>query len=181
MAAAQPLCMIPVMTDTILAKENARLKARLAETEAALADAVEAQRRLESIVSELRQEKFGRKSEKLDPEQFNLPLEDVEVAQGVLEAAQEKAQDALKGKGAGKSGKAKRNRGHLPKHLPRIERIIEPESTLCPCGCGEMARIGEGCLRTARCRAGPVPCTRYPPSEVRLSALLRGGGPGPCS
>ena len=44
MVAAQPLCMIPVMTDTDLAKENARLKARLAETEAALADAVEAQR-----------------------------------------------------------------------------------------------------------------------------------------
>ena len=143
MAAAQSLCMIPVMTDTILAEENARLKARLAETEAALADAVEAQKRLESIVSELRREKFGRKSEKLDPEQFNLPLEDIEVAKGVLDAAQEKARDALKGKGAGKNGKANRNRGHLPKHLPRIERVIEPETTLCPCGCGEMARIGE--------------------------------------
>ena len=131
------------MTDTILAEENARLKARLAETEAALADAVEAQKRLESIVSELRREKFGRKSEKLDPEQFNLPLEDIEVAKGVLDAAQEKARDALKGKGAGKNGKANRNRGHLPKHLPRIERVIEPETTLCPCGCGEMARIGE--------------------------------------
>jgi transposase len=135
--------MIPVMTDSALAEENARLKARLAETEAALADAVEAQKRLESIVSELRREKFGSKSEKLDPEQFNLPLEDIEIAQGVLEAAQEKARDALKGKGAGKGGKANRNRGHLPKHLPRVERVIEPETTLCPCGCGEMARIGE--------------------------------------
>ena len=65
MAAVPPLCMIPIMTDTILAEENARLKARLAETEAALADAVEAQKRLESIVSELRREKFGRKITKL--------------------------------------------------------------------------------------------------------------------
>ena len=138
MAAVPPLCMIPVMTDTTLAEENARLRARLAETEAALADAVEAQKRLESIVSELRREKFGPKSEKLDPEQFNLPLEDIEIAQGVLEAAQEKARDALKGKGAGRSGKTKRNRGHLPKHLPRIERVIEPETTRCPCGCGKM-------------------------------------------
>jgi hypothetical protein len=42
-------------------------------------------------------------------------------------------------------GKPKRNRGHLPAHLPRVERVIEPESTLCPCGCGcgEMAKIGE--------------------------------------
>ncbi len=134
------MCMIPAMTETDLAEENARLKARLAETEAALADAVEAQRRLESVVSELRREKFGLKSEKLDPEQFNLPLEDIEVAQGVLEAAQEKAKDALKGKGTSKGGKTNRNRGHLPKHLPRIERVIEPGTTLCPCGCGEMAK-----------------------------------------
>jgi transposase len=24
-----------------------------------------------------------------------------------------------------------------------VERIIEPKSGLCPCGCGEMAKIGE--------------------------------------
>ena len=38
---------------------------------------------------------------------------------------------------------AVRNIGHLPEHLPRIERVIERESTDCPCGCGEMDRIGE--------------------------------------
>ena len=31
----------------------------------------------------------------------------------------------------------------LPAHLPRIERVVEPETRLCPCGCGEMVRIGE--------------------------------------
>jgi transposase len=36
-----------------------------------------------------------------------------------------------------------RNRGQLPAHLPRVERVIEPESILCPCGCGEMTKIGE--------------------------------------
>ena len=128
MVVIPPVCLIAAMTDTALAEENALLKARLAETEAALADAVEAQKRLESIVSELRREKFGRRSEKLDPEQFNLPLEDVELAQGVLDAAQEKARRALKGQGAAESGVPKRNRGHLPKHLPRIERVIEPKS-----------------------------------------------------
>ena len=35
------------------------------------------------------------------------------------------------------------NLGHLPEHLPRIEQVIEPESTLCPCDCGEMVWIGE--------------------------------------
>ena len=41
------------------------------------------------------------------------------------------------------SGRAERNIGHLPESLPRIEQVIEPESTQCPCGCGEMVRIGE--------------------------------------
>lgn len=135
--------MITVMTHAALSEENASLKARLAETEAALADAVEAQRRLESIIGELQRERFGPRSEKLDPEQFNLPLEDVELAQGVLEAAWQKARRALKGAGPTESRPSNRNRGHLPKHLPRIERVIEPASTLCLCGCGEMAKIGE--------------------------------------
>ena len=125
------------------ARENTLLKARLAELEAALADAKEAQQRLESIVTLLRREKFGARSEKLSPDQFNLPLEDVELAQGVLEAAQEKAEAALNGKSAGDNRRPRRNRGHLPAHLPRVERVIEPASTLCPCGCGEMAKIGE--------------------------------------
>lgn len=120
MAGPPPVCLIADMTDTALAEENARLKAHLSETEAALADAVEAQRRLESIVSELRRETFGPRSEKLDPEQFNLPLE----------AAQEKARRALKGQGSAERATPGRNRGHLPRHLPRIERIIEPETTL---------------------------------------------------
>lgn len=37
----------------------------------------------------------------------------------------------------------RRNLGHLPESLPRFERLIEPDSLLCPCGCGEMHRIGE--------------------------------------
>lgn len=35
------------------------------------------------------------------------------------------------------------NRGSLPKHLPRIEVVIEPDSLVCPCGCGLMHKIGE--------------------------------------
>ena len=39
--------------------------------------------------------------------------------------------------------KAKRNIGALPKHLPRCEQVIEPETTACPCCTGQMHRIGE--------------------------------------
>ncbi|WP_352603654.1 IS66 family transposase zinc-finger binding domain-containing protein [Mesorhizobium sp. M0047] len=108
-----------------------------------MAESEEARRRLETIVGQLNHEKFGAKSEKLHPDQYHLLLEDVAIAQGVLDAAQEKAQRIIQGGSDGTSGSGRRNCGHLPAHLPRVERIIEPESTLCPCGCGEMARIGE--------------------------------------
>lgn len=126
-----------------LARENALLKARLAEVEATLAETQEANRRLQDILHAAQREKFGKSSEKRSPDQFNLPLEDAEFAQGVLEAAQEKAEAAMQRARGEEPRSPKRNRGHLPFHLPRVERVIEPASTLCPCGCGEMARIGE--------------------------------------
>jgi len=57
-------------------------------------------RGLETIIVDMRREKFGAKSEKLRPDQFHLPLEDVEIAQGVLDAAQEKAAALIKVEGA---------------------------------------------------------------------------------
>src|SRR5215210_3622013 len=38
---------------------------------------------------------------------------------------------------------AMRNIGALPKHLPRCEEVIEPETTVCPCCFGARHRIGE--------------------------------------
>ncbi|CAH2605870.1 transposase (plasmid) [Rhodovastum atsumiense] len=38
---------------------------------------------------------------------------------------------------------ARRNIGALPTHLPRCERVIEPDNTRCPCCSGRMHRIGE--------------------------------------
>ena len=126
-----------------LARENALLKARLVEVEAQLAEVQEANRRLQDILHAAQHEKFGKRSEKLSPDQFNLPLEDAEFAQGVLEAAQGKAEAAMQRARGETPRKPARNRGHLPPHLPRTLRVIEPASTLCPCGCGEMAKIGE--------------------------------------
>ena len=117
-----------------LNRENAHLKARLTEVEAALAEVQEANRRLEDILRTSQREKFGKRSEKLSPDQFNLPLEDAELAQGVLAAAQEKAEAALQRARGEAPRKPERNRGHLPAHLPRVERVIEPASTHCPCG-----------------------------------------------
>ena len=65
MAARELLCLKRGMTLLPAAEEIATLKAQLAQTQAALAASEEARRRLEIIVSALRREKFGPKSEKL--------------------------------------------------------------------------------------------------------------------
>jgi len=39
--------------------------------------------------------------------------------------------------------RAPRKARALPEHLPRVERVIEPADITCPCGCGDMVRIGE--------------------------------------
>jgi transposase len=128
----------------LASSEAARAAAEAArvEVEARLAAAEEARARLERMVKQMRHERFGAKSEKLDPDQHHLPFEDLEAAAGMLAAASEAAGKAL---GTGKKAPRppQRNKGNLPAHLPRIERVIEPDSILCPCGCGEMVKVGE--------------------------------------
>ena len=99
-------------------------------------------RRLEHLIRELRGVVYGKKSEKLDPDQLQLAFEALE---GALAEAEEAAPASTAPASAPvtKRPRAERNIGHLPESLPRIEQVIEPESTLCPCGCGEMVRIGE--------------------------------------
>ena len=83
---------------------------------------------------------FGRRSEKLDPDQLNLALEDLEQAVAETEAEQEKADPALR---TARAEKRRAGRGSLPEHLPRIEVVIEPDDTACPCCGGAMHVIGE--------------------------------------
>ena len=78
---------------------------------------------------------FGRRSEKLDPDQFNLALEELEQAVAATEAEQEKADPGLR---QGRSQKRRAGCGPLPEHLPRVEIVVEPEDTACPCCGGAM-------------------------------------------
>ena len=50
--------------------------------------------RLRHLLRQLQRMQFGRRSEKLDPDQFNLALEDLEQAVAASEAEQEKADPA---------------------------------------------------------------------------------------
>ena len=98
--------------------------------------------RLRHLIRQLQRMQFGRRSEKLDPDQLNLGLEDLEQAVAETEAQQEKADPALR---RARAERRRAGRGSLPDHLPRIEVVIEPEDTACPCcGCA-MHVIGEDC------------------------------------
>lgn len=94
---------------------------------------------LEALVKAFKQALFGRKSEKIDQDQFELALEDIETATEAVNARQDTDEAAP----AAKTKKTRAaNRGSLPKHLPRIENIIEPEDKHCTCG-GRLHVIGE--------------------------------------
>ncbi|WP_417811835.1 IS66 family transposase [Thalassospira alkalitolerans] len=94
--------------------------------------------RLEKLVADFKRALFGAKSEKTCPEQFELALEDIEAAQEAIHADDEADDRQVRGKPRPR----KANRGSLPKHLPRIEEVIEPENIVCDCGC-ERHVIGE--------------------------------------
>ena len=99
-------------------------------------------RRLEHLIRELNRVLYGKRSEKLTADERQLAFEDIVAAAAELEEAVKPASPPQPAPSPNRP-RAARNIGHLPEHLPRIERVIEPESTLCPCGCGEMAKIGE--------------------------------------
>jgi transposase len=102
--------------------------------------------KLEGQVGQYRQAKFGPKSEKLDPAQLELALEDLETAVAETQAQIAAVEDRIAASEPDpekRKPRAPRKARALPDHLPRVERVIEPASIVCPCGCGDMVRIGE--------------------------------------
>jgi transposase len=116
------------------------LQALLAAARAERDQALSQIDRLRHILRQLQRAQFGRRSEKLDPDQLNLALEDIEQAAAASEAANDKM-DAAGAKA--RAEKRRANRGALPKHLPRVDVTIEPEDTNCPCCRSPMHLIGE--------------------------------------
>ncbi|SLN47254.1 IS66 family transposase [Pseudooctadecabacter jejudonensis] len=94
--------------------------------------------RLEALVASFKKALFGSKSEKIVPAQYELELEDIETAIAQVEAEI----DADARTAPVRPPKPRQtNRGSLPKHLERVEVILEPELS-CACG-AERHVIGE--------------------------------------
>src|SRR3954447_22594422 len=142
----------------VVAQQNASLASLQAEHNAVLAerDAVRTERnlareereaaqaeieKLRLLIRLLQRGQFGRRSEKLDPDQLRLGLEDLEQTAAAAEAAQEAATGS--GGAPRPPRPRRRNLGALPAHLPRVEVVVDVEDKSCPCCGGAMHLIGE--------------------------------------
>ena len=72
---------------------------------------------------------FGRRSEKLDPDQLALAFEDIEQAIAASEAADDKKDPA---RARARAEKRRAKRGALPAHLPRVHVTIDPRTRTAP-------------------------------------------------
>jgi transposase len=128
----------------VIAAQNASLVSLQAKHDAALAERDAAQAEIEKLrllIRQLQRGQFGRRSEKLDPDQLQLGLEDLEQTAAAAEAAEEatsRSSDTPRPPRV-----RRRNLGALPAHLPRIETLIDVEDKSCPCCGGSLHAIGE--------------------------------------
>ncbi|AAB91614.1 putative transposase of IS66 family of undefined transposable element (plasmid) [Sinorhizobium fredii NGR234] len=96
---------------------------------------------LKARVAFLEQQLFGPKSEKMtaiDPTQATLDLGDLT---DIPAAANDDVAPVAEGPKQERRSPS-RNIGRLPRHLPRYEELIEPESKICPCCSFELHCVG---------------------------------------
>ena len=127
-----------VTRDAALPNDIEALQALLVAERAELARVTDELHRYKAMIEALKRHQFGRRSEKLDPDQLGLALEDVEQSAAAAETAEEQKTAPAERR----SPRRKINRGALPAHLPRIETTIAVDSA-CPCCAGLMHQIGE--------------------------------------
>src|SRR3954471_23711780 len=128
----------------VIARQDAALISLQAERDTAWSERDAAQAAVEKLrlsIRQLQRGRFGRRSEKLDPDQLQLGLEDLEQTVAAAEAAQE---EVAARSGAPRPPRSRRrNLGALPAHLPRVEVLVDLEDKACPCCGGALHVIGE--------------------------------------
>src|SRR5829696_1446210 len=128
----------------VIAQQNASLVSLQAEHDTVLAERDTAQAEIEKLrllIRQLQRGQFGRRSERLDPDQLQLGLEDLEQTAAAAEAAQEEV--SARSSTPRPPRVRRRNLGALPAHLPRIETLVDVEDKSCPCCGGALHVIGE--------------------------------------
>ena len=96
--------------------------------------------RLRQIIKELQRHRFGRRAETLPEDQMLLGAQGRRAGCGKRGDRDGSCRSSQR---ANRTTKRQMNRGSLPKHLPRIEMVVDIDDYACPC-CGKaLHRIGE--------------------------------------
>src|SRR3954469_7548272 len=154
------------LTD-VVAQQNATIAALRIERDTVRSEHEAAQAEIEKLrllIRQLQRGRFGRRSERLDPDQLQLGLEDLEQTVAGAEAAQE---EVTARSGPPRAPRVRRrNLGALPAHLPRVEVLVDVGDKSCPCCGGALHVIGEDAgemlhIVRAQLRVKGIPRPRY--------------------
>jgi transposase len=94
---------------------------------------------LRHLLKKLQRMQFGPRSERLPEDQLQFAFEEAEASLASNGAEAEKRSPDQRKKN---TVRRRAGRGRLPAHLPRIEQVLLPKSTTCPCCQGAMVEIG---------------------------------------
>ena len=84
---------------------------------------------------------YGRKSERLNPNQLELFLSELVKGPEGGDDGQQRSPKKAKKPRKKRSKEGPRGRKALPDHLPRRESVVMPESSQCTCGCGQQKSV----------------------------------------
>jgi transposase len=120
---------------TLLLETLARCDTLVAERDALAAR----NEQLHHLLLKLKRRQFGTKSERLPEDQLLFAFEEIEATLARNAAEAGKASPTLR---QNQAKRRREGRGRLPAHLPRVEVVLAPEASSCPCCRGPLVEIG---------------------------------------
>jgi transposase len=117
---------------------HAMIGALVAERDSERSEAQAEIDRLRNLVKTLQRSQFGRRSERLDHDQLQLGLEDLDADVARVEAAVPEASGSMT-----RPNRDVEGRLSLPDHLEREDVTLDVSAATCPCCGGEIHQIGE--------------------------------------
>jgi transposase len=113
----------------------------VARRDAQLGELAAENEKLQALILKLLRHRFGRRSERLTPDQLLLAIADLEQEAGERAAAEDAATPEKTRQR--RTSPPQRNLGALPAHLPRYEVVLDVDSKACPCCGSTLHQIGE--------------------------------------
>jgi hypothetical protein len=120
--------------------EISQLKGAISVSDDARSAAEDEVKRLNGILNIFTRHCFGRRSEHLDPDQYQFILEEIEAARS---GAEQDVESKERAEGPVPRARRRINRGRLSASLERIQQLVDIEDKTCTCCGGGLHVIGE--------------------------------------